>query len=174
MNTYNFSLIITPPDLDEEAAADRLYGDGCDDAIFSVSGGVYEIEFDRGAASLREAVTSAIHDVNRAAIGSQVVRVVPDDLVNANTIAERTGKTRQAVRLWVLGERGQGFPAPKAIVGKSPVWSWAKVAQWLRARDELTDTDVETAQTIARVNREIETRSESAPSHQHPAPTLGT
>jgi hypothetical protein len=165
METYNFTLIISPPAVDQEAAADKLYGGGCGDAMFSVSGGVYEVQFDREANSIQEAVLTAISDVNQAGIGSQVVRVVPDDLVNANTIAERSGKTRQAVRFWYLGERGEGFPAPKAIVGKSPVWSWVSVARWLNGRGELDLGAVETAQVIAKINREIETASEPHPSH---------
>lgn len=164
MDTYNFSLVIPRPTVDEETAANKLYGGGCDDALFSVSGGVYEVEFDREAPSFREAVISAISDVNKAGIGSHVVRVVPDDLVNANTIAERSGKSRQAVRFWYLGERGEGFPAPRAIVGKSPVWSWVAVARWLHGRGELDADAVETAQVIAKINREIEAATEqSAP-----------
>lgn len=87
MQTYNFSLVITSPTVDEETAANRLYGGGCDDALFSVSGGVYEVEFDREARGYREAVRSAIRDVNKSGIGSCVVRVVPDDLVNASVLA---------------------------------------------------------------------------------------
>jgi len=165
MDTYNFSLVITRPTVDEETAADNLYGGGCDDATFSVSGGVYEVEFDREAPSFQAAVLSAISDVNQAGIGSWVVRVVPDDLVNANAIAKRSGKTRQAVRFWYLGERGENFPAPRAIVGESPVWSWVSVARWLYERGELDANAVETAQVIATVNREIEAASEPPPSH---------
>lgn len=163
MSSYSFSLVITPPNVDEEVVVNKLFEGGCDDGTFSVSGGLYEIEFDREAESLRDAVTSAISDVNKAGIGSRVVRVVPDDLVNANAIAERLGKTRQAVRYWTIGERGEGFPSPKAVVGKSPVWSWLSVAQWLRRRGELNAGDVETARVIAEVNREIEAASESQP-----------
>jgi hypothetical protein len=160
METYNFSLVITQPPVDEETAADKLYGGGCDDARFSVAGGVCEIEFDREGASFREAVLSAISDVNKAGIGSRVVRVVPDDLVNANAIAKRSGKTRQAVRFWYLGERGEDFPAPRAIVGESPVWSWVSVARWLHRRGDLDADAVESAQVIAKINREIEAAAE--------------
>jgi hypothetical protein len=164
MDTFNFSLVITPPTVDEETAADRLYGGGCDDALFSVSGGVYEVEFDRESRSFEEAVLTAIKDVNTAGIGARVRRVVPDDLVNANAIAERSGKTRQAVRLWHLGERGEGFPAPKAIVGQSPVWSWVDVASWLHRRGEIGADEVEIAMVIAKINKEIEATAEQAAS----------
>lgn len=173
METYNFSLVITRPSVDEETAADRLYGGGCDDALFSVSGGVYEVEFDREARSLRAAVRSAISDVNKAGVGARVVRVLPDDLVNANAIAERAGKTRQAVRFWYLGERGAGFPAPRAIVGKSPVWSWVEVARWLQGRGELDLGAVEAARVIARINREIEAAPEPPPAQGHALAAAG-
>lgn len=159
MNTYNFSLLISPPDVDEETAADRLYAGGCDDALFSVSGGIYEVEFDREAPSLADAVRTAIRDVRNAGIGARVVRVVPDDLVNAITIAERAGKTRQAVRLWILGERGKGFPAPKAKVGESPVWSWVRVAEWLHGREEIEAAVVADAAILADINRMLESES---------------
>ena len=156
MPHHNFSLLISPPTVDEETAASRLYGGGCDDALFSVSGGVYEVDFDREARSLKQAVLTAIRDVERSGIGARVVRVVPDDLVNANTIAERSGRTRQAVRLWILGERGQGFPAPGAMVGKSPVWSWAAVAPWLRRRGVIESAVVEDAVVLADINRRLQ------------------
>ena len=159
MTMHTFALLISPPTVDEETAADRLYAGGCDDALFSVSGGIYEVEFDREGSELKEAVLSAIRDVKRSDIGAQVVRVVPDDLVNASAIAERSGKTRQAVRLWVRGERGTGFPAPCAKVGDSPVWSWAKVANWLHGRGEIEPEVVEDAKTLAEINRVIELES---------------
>jgi hypothetical protein len=164
METYSFSLVITSPAVGEEAAAEMLYSGACDDALFSVSSGVYEVEFDREAPSLREAVLTAISNVDKAGIKTRVLRVIPDDLVNANTIAERSGRTRQAVRFWHLGERGEGFPPPMAIVGKSPVWSWVAVAQWLHLRGELEATAVESARVIAKINRQLE----SAADHSRP------
>ncbi len=74
---YNFTLIITQPNVDEEVAANKLYAGGCDDALFSVSGGVYEVEFNRESPSFYEAVSTAISDVNKAGIGSYVRRIVP-------------------------------------------------------------------------------------------------
>jgi hypothetical protein len=163
MPTYNFSLLISEPTVDEETAANALYSRGCDDALFSVSGGVYEVEFDREAGSLEDAVATAIRDVRNARIGSRVVRVLPDDLVNANTIAERSGKTRQAVGLWRRGERGQGFPPPRAKVGESPVWSWVKVAEWLRSRGELDAHVVERANVLADANRTLDEEPKASP-----------
>ncbi|MCK5800028.1 MAG: hypothetical protein KAI47_22715 [Deltaproteobacteria bacterium] len=156
MDSYNFSLLISHPAVDEETAADMLYRAGCDDALFSVSCGLYEVEFDREAPSFHAAISSAIKDVDRARMGSRVFRVIPDDLVNANAIAERSGKTRQAVGFWTLGERGEGFPAPRAIVGKSPVWSWMSIARWLYDRGDIDADVIEAARVIAEINRMLE------------------
>lgn len=78
--TWSFTLIVSPPTVDEEEAAGRLYGAGCDDATFGVSNGAYSLDFDREAASLEEAVASAKADVGRAGIGSTVERVeIPEE-----------------------------------------------------------------------------------------------
>ena len=164
MPTYNFSVMISRPEVDEDTATDRLYEAGCDDALFSVSGGVYELEFDREAPTLRDAVLSAIRNVKSAGTGARVLRIVPDDLVNANAIAERSGKTRQAVRLWTRGERGKDFPPPVTKVGDSPVWSWASVAEWLRGRGDVGPTTVDEAKALIEINRVLERESIPPPS----------
>lgn len=73
------------------------------------------------------------HRVRRAAHAN--------DLANANNIEERSGKTRQAVALWVRGERGDGFPPQKTKAGDAP--TWLKVAQWLLTRSEVSSKTVE-------------------------------
>jgi len=75
MTTWSFTLILTKPTVGFEETANRLYGAGCDDAIFGISCGVYTLDFDREAVTLEEAVASAKADVERANIGSTVERV---------------------------------------------------------------------------------------------------
>lgn len=60
-----------------------------------------------------------------------IVRVDPD-FVSISDIAERTGRSRESVRLLVEGKRGPGsFPAPTGIIGDgSRFWSWAIVVDW--------------------------------------------
>ncbi len=156
MGTFNFSLLITRPTVDDGTVADKLFAAGCDDGTFGVFGGVPEIEFDREAASFREAMESAIGQVDRAGLGSRVVRVTPDDLVNANAIAKRAGTSRQAVSLWIAGDRAEGFPAPRAKVGESPVWSWLSVAELLHDRGSVSADVVNEAKAVVTVNRKIE------------------
>ena len=76
LKTYNFSLLISKPTVDEETAADRLYAGGCDDAIFGVSNCVYEVEFDREAKSLQQALKTALRDVRGANIGVSILKMV--------------------------------------------------------------------------------------------------
>jgi len=168
MKTYHFALLISSPTVDEETAADRLYSGGCDDALFCVSGGVYEVEVDRRASSLEAAVTSAIEDLNRSSIGARVLRVVPDDLVNAKAIAERSGRTRQGVSLWIRGGVGERFPPPCAKVGQSPVWSWSAVAAWLHERGELEAEALDEARFLAHVNRTLQVDEDSSRHPSHP------
>lgn len=58
----------------ERNLANRLYSN-CSDSLFSVSNGVYEIEFDREAGSFQEALSSAIRDVNDAGIKIKSIKV---------------------------------------------------------------------------------------------------
>jgi len=79
MPIYNFSLVITPPAVDEGEAADKPYDCGCDDSTFSACGFVCEVEFSREAFSLRQALIGAIGDVEKSRIGSRVVRILFHD-----------------------------------------------------------------------------------------------
>jgi hypothetical protein len=69
---YEFSLILSAADVADEDA-DRLYEAGCDDGSILTRDCVTRIQFDREAANLDEALTSAIENVERA--GLAVVRV---------------------------------------------------------------------------------------------------
>jgi predicted DNA-binding transcriptional regulator AlpA len=53
------------------------------------------------------------------------------DFVSRADIAERAAKTRQAVDLWVRGDRQKDFPRPVHLVGGG-VWLWRDVRNWLQ------------------------------------------
>jgi hypothetical protein len=131
--TQSFSLILSfEPDDDQ---VDRLY-EACADATLGVRSGVPYAAFDREAATLAEAIQSAIRDVESTVPDLKVVRIEPDDLVNAMEISRRVHKSREVVRLWIAGERGGGeFPPPAVAAGKSYLWRWIDVASWLAKRD---------------------------------------
>jgi len=113
MKTYPFTLVLSgPTDLSEDLE-DRFFEAGCDDALLNFRDGVLYIDFDRETESMQETILSAILDVVSADSGIRVVRVEPDELVTASEIVERTGRSRESIRLLAAGKRGQGgFPPP--------------------------------------------------------------
>ena len=153
MNKYQFSLVLGPLSQANHEVEDALYEAGCDDSLLSFYAGTAVLDFTRAGNSYAKAVISAIKNVERANIGAVVVRVGPDDLVNAAEIAGRASVSREAVRLWIQGKRGQGdFPPSVARVGKSSVWSWLDVSEWLFGREQIEKAVVESARFIAAVN----------------------
>ncbi len=72
---YEFSLILTATDVTDDEA-DKLYQAGCDDGSILSRGEVTLVQFDREAATLDEALVSAIRDVESA--GFTVARVEID------------------------------------------------------------------------------------------------
>ncbi|MCA1673309.1 MAG: DNA-binding protein, partial [Actinobacteria bacterium] len=110
---------------------DALFEAGCDDATPETVVGSGWLHFDRDAASLLEALLSAIHDVEST--GLTVCAVVSDDLVSLKDIAKRTDRTYEAARLWASGRRGPGgFPPPVTAADGWSLYSWVQVSEWLR------------------------------------------
>lgn len=130
--THNFTLVLSGVADLTDALADAVYEAGCDDALLGKRHGVVFLEFDREAATLPEAVLSAVHDLESVE-GVDLLRVEPDDLVTASEIARRTGRSRESIRLLSTGMRGPGgFPPPvHSLRGQSPLWRWAEVAEWV-------------------------------------------
>lgn len=152
MNSYEFTIVATGLPIDGEWA-DRFYEAGCDDAVVALQRGLFVLDFVREANTLAEAVESACADIRRAS--ATIVRIEPDPFVSASDIAERAEITRQAVSLYVNGERGEGFPTPVACVSSSrPLWKWSEVAVWLHAAGKLDQSVVEMAQLFDRLNAE--------------------
>ena len=65
MPTYQFTLVVDGPDLQDGEHVNALYESGCDDALVGRSYGVQYLDFDRGAPSLAAAVLSAVAAVER-------------------------------------------------------------------------------------------------------------
>ena len=94
MQTYRFTLVLTECE-ESEDDAESLYSQ-FDDGSLITSEGVTRIEFDRDANSLREAVSSAIGDVERTRF--RVARVeTPEshvvEEINAELMATSGGRT---------------------------------------------------------------------------------
>ena len=78
MPAYHFTLIVDGPDLQDGAIIDRLFEAGCDDAAISRSDGIQYVDFDRDAASLDEAILSAVMDIGHVN-GVSVIRLAAAD-----------------------------------------------------------------------------------------------
>jgi hypothetical protein len=137
MHTYNFTLVLGGPSLGDDDL-DRLFEAGCDDATFGHRLGQPIAQFDREAATFGAAVRGAIADIEETLSATEVLRVEPDDLVTAATIAERTSRTRESVRQLYEGARGPGnFPEPITwLDGTTRIWHWSQVAQWFEEKGE--------------------------------------
>jgi hypothetical protein len=72
---YEFSLILTAGDVTDDEV-EKLYESGCDDASILSRGEITMVQFDREAATLDEAIVSAIRDVESG--GLMVARVEID------------------------------------------------------------------------------------------------
>jgi hypothetical protein len=85
MKTHTFTLILSGVAELTPALANALYAATQGDIELNLRDGVAFLEFERTAATLREAITTAIHEVEQAAVGVRVVRVESEA---ANVIAK--------------------------------------------------------------------------------------
>ncbi len=85
MKRHKFTLILSGVSELTPALADALYEATRGDIECNMRNGVPFLEFDRVAPTLREAITSAIRDVEATALGVRVIRVESEA---ANVIAQ--------------------------------------------------------------------------------------
>lgn len=156
---YDFALIVGGvPELTDEVL-NALFESGCDDATPGMRYGLLYVEFSREAKSLKDAILSAIHDVRRAGIGAQVLRVDESDLVTPSEIARRIGRSRQLVFQYINGQRGPGgFPPPECHLAEgAPLWAWCAVSDWLAQNDIIRPEQGWNAEVVAAINTWLET-----------------
>jgi len=138
MSTHNFILILSRPI--DEAASDLLFEAGLDDAAVTAFDGHPALDVDRDASTLLDAIASSITQAESVP-GVQVVRVEGEELVSQADIAERTGRTRQAVNHWIKRDADSaGFPEPAyGSSTRSPLWRWVDVQSWLKPDADIDD-----------------------------------
>lgn len=131
MTNHHFTLIVEGPDLQSEDVFDALFEAGCDDALVGRSNGVQYLDFDRDAATLQDAILTAVADVEKVE-GVEVVRLVDAGLVSMADIATRVGRTSESIRLLATGERGPGgFPPPvNDPRSRYRLWRSSEVHHW--------------------------------------------
>ena len=79
MREHEFTLVLANPEESKEDA-DALYEAGCRDGSINTSGGVTRIDFHRQAATLEEAIRSAIANVRAAGFDVARVQLEPESL----------------------------------------------------------------------------------------------
>ncbi len=157
---HDFTLVLAEPLELTDDISDRLFAAGCDDATVSQRGGRLFMQFSRAAASLKDAILSAIADVRKAAIGTDVLRVDDCHLVSQADIARRIDRSRQLVNQLINGQRGPGdFPPPAcAQPEQQPLWNWCEVAAWLCRYDMLRAEILRDAEEVEIINNALEMR----------------
>lgn len=169
-HTYQFTLILDNVDEFTEELEDMLYEAGCDDALINFRNGTVYLDFDRKARSLKEAVISAIKQVESSQLNIVVGAVAPDNFVTESEVAERLSIKRQAVSLWIKGQRRAStpFPSPKLkLSNKSPLWKWNEVAEWLYTNQIIKEKKiVDVAIFIEDINAALEERNTTTRKHR--------
>ena len=166
---YQFTLVLEGVDDTTPNLEDALFEAGCDDALINYKNGTVYLDFDRENEDLEQAIISAIKDVESTNLRIKIVSVAPEHLVNLSDIAERVSMSRQAVSLFVLGERGSNdFPKPiLKISNKSPLWRWSTVAEWFYRQQKIKDHDVVAfAKIIEDINAVLDSRNYEVSLHR--------
>ena len=118
--------------------------------------GYAEVAFDREAPTLIDAIVSGVRDLDQFGLAATRVRD-DDDLVTLADIADRVGRSREAVRLWSVGRTGPGgFPLSVDSNISTAYYRWSQVAPWLRERMGLDVPDPEPV--LAAINLALQLR----------------
>lgn len=165
--SYQFTLILKNVDENTPSLEDSLYDANCDDALINFRNGTVYLDFDRQANSLEEAVMGAIKNVESTSIKAIVANVAPENLVTESEVAKRLHIKRQAVSLWIKGERRKSNPFPKPIMKlseRSPFWKWSEITEWLYKNHLIKEKEiVKQAEFLENMNavlaeRDLQTR----------------
>ena len=81
MTCWEFTLILRDVAEMTDSLANALYDAGCDDATVGSSSGVARVSFSREAATLQDAIQSAVRDVRQAGCEIARVEIERDELV---------------------------------------------------------------------------------------------
>jgi len=130
---YTFRLKYQLPQSDSDPGAlVECLAASCDDALVGIGQpGRLALEFSREAENAREAICTALADVEQAIPSARLIEVSPD-LAGLTDVADIVGISRQAMRKLMLTHRST-FPVP-IHEGSVSIWHMADVLDWLKAR----------------------------------------
>jgi hypothetical protein len=132
MTEYDFTLKFNlhNPQTDPEDYVEKLYANGCDDALIGVGKkGHISLNFIRDSSSAYEAISSAITDVKRVLPYATLIEATPD-FVGLTDAAKILGCTRQNIRNLIVKSEGRS-PLP-VYEGTPSIWHLAEILIWLR------------------------------------------
>ena len=163
---YDFTIRLAKPVTD--AQADELFEADFHDVTDGTEAGRGFIAATVEADNVSDALAHAITVIE--SIGLTPVAVDDADTVTATQIAQRTGRSRESIRLLASGERGPGgFPLP--IYTDPALYSWFEVARWFAtALDEPALPRDEDAAVIAATSHLL--RARALTNHDQIAPVL--
>lgn len=128
---YEFLFVVDGVSVDDDGAVAILTETF--DGLLSWNRGVHRLAVAVEGTDATNALQNLLRRLDSELPALRILRLDPD-LVGVSDIAERTGHSRQNVQQWVTGERnaGRAFPSPEGTAGRSLVWRWTDVNEWLK------------------------------------------
>lgn len=128
---YEFLFVVEGVSIDDDEAVSTLTTDF--EGLLSWQRGLQRLAVVGEGANVMDALHGLLPRLANSLPDLRLVRLDPD-LVGVADIADRTSRSRQNVQQWVDGNRRAEtpFPEPEGTVGRSLVWRWAEVNEWLR------------------------------------------
>ena len=160
MNKYEFSMILGGVNAATANLEDSLFEAGCGDGMVCTYNNTVYVEFNRVADSYKEAVLSAVKDIETSSVKAKVISVDAGGLVGLSDVAALTNISKQLIAMLKDGKRGPGtFPSPlQRIKGQQPLWRWSEVANWLHKQGKIESVLMENAFITEAMNRALEER----------------
>jgi len=150
MQEYEFTLKFSFPNsqIDPNVYIEKLYENGCDDALIGIgTKGYIALDFIREASSAYEAISTAITDVKAVIPQLRLIEATPD-FVGLTDTAKILGCSRQNIRnLIVKGEPSSPLPVYE---GNPSIWHLADILIWLQ--EEKTYAIDEALLEVAKTN----------------------
>ena len=134
---YEFSVQVTGLDIENKSQLKQLKNENITIVPFA-SDDLTMLGVEMTANSPESAFSEFKAFLNEYASDIKIKRV-DLDLVSLSQIAERLDVTREAVRLWAIGQRRKDFPEPFTSAGQSLLWAWSDVFNWLTKEEVKND-----------------------------------